>query len=47
VAALKGNANTKIIGWDLTKEVIGALDSGLAEAIVQQNPKQEGGPGGR
>lgn len=42
VAALKGNANTKIIGWDLTKEVIGALDSGLAEAIVQQNPKQEG-----
>jgi ribose transport system substrate-binding protein len=42
VAALKGNTNTKIIGWDLTKEVIGGIDSGLADAIVQQNPKQEG-----
>ena len=42
VAALKGNASTKIIGWDLTKEVIGAVDSGLAAAIVEQNPKQEG-----
>lgn len=42
VAALASNSTTKIIGWDLTKEVIGALDSGLAIAIVQQNPKQEG-----
>lgn len=41
-AALAGNTKTKIIGWDLTKEVIAALDSGLAIAIVQQNPKQEG-----
>lgn len=42
VAALKGNATTKIIGWDLTKEVIGGLDEGLVVAIVQQDPKQEG-----
>ncbi len=41
-AALKGNKNKKIIGWDLTKEVIGGIDSGLVAAIVQQNPKQEG-----
>ncbi|WP_127126950.1 substrate-binding domain-containing protein [Georgenia sp. SYP-B2076] len=41
-AALKGNTVTKIVGWDLTKEVIGAIDSGLAVAVVQQNPKQEG-----
>lgn len=42
VAALKGNAQTKIIGWDLTKEVIAGLDSGLVTAVVQQDPKQEG-----
>lgn len=41
VAALKGNARTKIVGWDLTKEVIGGIDSGLAVAVVQQDPKQE------
>lgn len=41
-AALKGRTKTKIVGWDLTKEVISAVDSGLATAIVQQNPKQEG-----
>ena len=41
-AALKGNTKTKIIGWDLTKEVIGCIDDGLCSAIVQQNPKQEG-----
>ncbi len=41
-AALKGNSKTKIIGWDLTKEVIGCIDDGLCAAIVQQNPKQEG-----
>ncbi len=42
VAALASNTKTKIIGWDLTKEVIAAIDSGLAIAIVQQDPKQEG-----
>lgn len=42
VAALNGNAETKIIGWDLTKEVIAGLDSGLVTAVVQQDPKQEG-----
>jgi ribose transport system substrate-binding protein len=41
-AALKGNSKTKIVGWDLTKEVIGCVDDGLCSAIVQQNPKQEG-----
>jgi ribose transport system substrate-binding protein len=41
-AALAGNARTKIVGWDLTKEVIGCVDSGLCAAIVQQDPKQEG-----
>ncbi len=40
--ALKGNTMTKIVGWDLTKEVIACIDSGLCPAIVQQNPKQEG-----
>ena len=42
VAALKGNTQTKIIGWDLTKEVIAGLDSGLVVAVMQQDPKQEG-----
>jgi ribose transport system substrate-binding protein len=42
VAALKGNAATKIVGWDLTKEVIGGIDSGLVTAVVQQDPKKEG-----
>lgn len=42
VAALANNTTTKIIGWDLTKEVIAAIDSGLAVAVVQQDPKQEG-----
>ena len=42
VAALKGNTRTKIIGWDLTKEVIGGIDSGLVTAVVQQDPRQEG-----
>ena len=42
IAALKGNTATKIIGWDLTKEVIGGIDSDLAVAIVQQDPMQEG-----
>ncbi len=42
VAALKGNTATKIVGWDLTKEVIGGIDSGLVTAVVQQDPKKEG-----
>jgi ribose transport system substrate-binding protein len=42
VAALKGNSRTKIVGWDLTKEVIGGIDSGLVTAVVQQDPKKEG-----
>lgn len=42
VAALKGNTRTKIVGWDLTKEVIGGIDDGLVTAVVQQDPKKEG-----
>lgn len=42
VASLPADSNTKIIGWDLTAEVIAAIDSGSVSAIVQQNPKQEG-----
>jgi len=42
VAALDPAAKTKIIGWDLTKEVIGGIDSGLVEAVIQQDPRQEG-----
>ncbi|MFT3873378.1 MAG: substrate-binding domain-containing protein [Nocardioides sp.] len=42
VAALDPSGKTKIIGWDLTAEVIEGVDSGLVTAVVQQNPKQEG-----
>lgn len=42
VAALKGKSAPKVIGWDLTKEVIGGIDDGIVVAIVQQSPKQEG-----
>jgi ribose transport system substrate-binding protein len=42
VAALDAGAPTKVVGWDLTKEVIGGIDSGLVTAVVQQDPKQEG-----
>lgn len=42
VAALEGSNDTQIIGWDLTKEVINGIDSGLVRAVIQQNPKQEG-----
>ena len=41
-AALDAGAKTKIVGWDLTKEVIAGIDSGLVAAVVQQDPKQEG-----
>ncbi|MBC7632532.1 substrate-binding domain-containing protein [Aeromicrobium sp.] len=42
VAALDPNGTTKVIGWDLTAEVIAGIDSGLVTAIVQQDPRQEG-----
>jgi ribose transport system substrate-binding protein len=41
-SALKAGAKTKIIGWDLTKEVIAGIDSGVVRAVVQQDPKTEG-----
>lgn len=42
VAALDPNSDTKVIGWDLTAEVIAGIDSGLVTAVVQQDPRQEG-----
>lgn len=42
VAALDPNSDTKVIGWDLTAEVISGIDSGLVTAVVQQDPRQEG-----
>jgi ribose transport system substrate-binding protein len=42
VAALGENSTTKVIGWDLTAEVIAGLDSGTVVGVVQQNPYQEG-----
>ena len=42
VAALDADGSTKIIGWDLTAEVIAGIDSGLVTAVVQQDPRQEG-----
>jgi len=34
--------DTKVIGWDLTEEIIQGIDDGLVEAIVQQNAHKEG-----
>lgn len=42
VAALDPKDDTKVIGWDLTAEVIAGIDSGLVTAVVQQDPHQEG-----
>ncbi len=42
VAALDPAGATKVIGWDLTAEVIAGIDSGLVTAVVQQDPRQEG-----
>lgn len=42
VAALDAKGDTKVIGWDLTAEVISGIDSGLVTAVVQQDPRQEG-----
>ncbi|MBA3527795.1 MAG: substrate-binding domain-containing protein [Propionibacteriaceae bacterium] len=41
-SALKAGSKTKIVGWDLTKEVIGGIDSGVVQAVIQQDPKKEG-----
>lgn len=41
-SALPAEGKTKVIGWDLTKEVIGGIDSGLVTAVIQQDPKTEG-----
>lgn len=42
VAALDADSDTKVIGWDLTAEVIAGIDSGLVTAVIQQDPRQEG-----
>lgn len=42
VSALAADAATKIVGWDLTREVIAGLDSGSVIAVVQQDPRTEG-----
>lgn len=42
VAGLGANSSTKVIGWDLTKEVIAGLDSSTVVGVVQQDPYQEG-----
>ena len=42
VAALDPKGDTKVIGWDLTAEVIAGIDNGLVTAVVQQDPRQEG-----
>lgn len=42
VAALDPKDDTKVIGWDLTAEVIAGIDTGLVTAVVQQDPRQEG-----
>lgn len=42
VSALSADRDTVIVGWDLTKEVIAGIDSGLVYAVIQQDPRQEG-----
>ncbi|WP_336660798.1 substrate-binding domain-containing protein [Leucobacter sp. USHLN153] len=42
VAALPADSKTKVIGWDLTAEVIKGIDNGLVTAVIQQDPRQEG-----
>ena len=42
VSALDAASATKIIGWELNREVISGLDSGSVIAIVQQDPRTEG-----
>jgi len=42
VSAIDAAGKTKIVGWDLTREVIAGIDSGAVTAVVQQDPKTEG-----
>ena len=44
VAAIEaaGNTKTKVVGWDLQKQVISGIDKGFVIGIVQQDPYQEG-----
>ena len=42
VAALDPARPTKVIGWDLTAEVIKGIDDGLVTAVIQQDPRTEG-----
>ena len=45
IAAVESQGLTdqvKIIGWDLTEGVIRGIEEGFVEAVVQQNPYQEG-----
>lgn len=42
VSAIDASGKTKIVGWDLTREVIAGIDSGSVTAVVQQDPKTEG-----
>ena len=42
VSALGATSKTKIVGWDLTREVISGIDSGVVTAVIQQDPKTEG-----
>ena len=42
VSAVGTSGKTKIVGWDLTREVISGIDSGVVTAVIQQDPKTEG-----
>ena len=42
VSAVGASGKTKIVGWDLTREVISGIDSGVVTAVIQQDPKTEG-----
>jgi len=44
VSALKQKSGTqpKVVGWDLSKEIIDGIDKGIVQAVVQQNAYQEG-----
>jgi ribose transport system substrate-binding protein len=42
VSAIGSDHKTKIVGWDLTREVIGGIDKGTVTAVIQQDPKTEG-----
>lgn len=45
IAAVEAQGLTdsvKVIGWDLTQQAIRGIDQGFVQAVVQQNPYQEG-----